>query len=70
MLITRFLQPEFEKRNVKVLALSVDEIDEHAGWVEDIKDTQGVADVTCTSATACVLLGLCARVHGHASVYV
>ena len=31
---------EFEKRNVKVLAVSVDPIDKHHGWVSDINETQ------------------------------
>jgi thioredoxin-dependent peroxiredoxin len=34
------LMPEFEKRNVKVLALSVDPVDSHQKWVEDINETQ------------------------------
>lgn len=33
--------PEFEKRNVKVIALSVDNIDSHFQWVKDINETQG-----------------------------
>ena len=37
------IQPEFEKRNVKVLGLSVDPVDRHHGWVKDIEETQGVA---------------------------
>jgi len=32
---------EFKKRNVKVLAISVDPIDSHKGWVKDINETQG-----------------------------
>jgi alkyl hydroperoxide reductase subunit AhpC len=32
--------PEFKKRNVKVLAISVDPIDSHKGWVKDINETQ------------------------------
>lgn len=32
---------EFKKRNVKVLAVSVDPIDSHKGWVKDINETQG-----------------------------
>ena len=34
------LGSEFEKRNVKVLALSVDPVDSHKGWVNDINETQ------------------------------
>jgi thioredoxin-dependent peroxiredoxin len=34
------LKPEFDKRNVKVLALSVDGVDDHSGWINDINETQ------------------------------
>ena len=34
---------EFDKRNVKVVALSVDGLDSHQGWVQDIEETQGTA---------------------------
>ena len=37
---TALLQDEFEKRNVKVLAVSVDPLDKHIGWVKDINETQ------------------------------
>lgn len=39
---TAALQEEFAKRNVKVLALSVDPVDKHKGWIGDINETQGV----------------------------
>jgi alkyl hydroperoxide reductase subunit AhpC len=35
------LKPEFDKRNVKVIGLSVDTIDNHGKWAEDIAETQG-----------------------------
>jgi alkyl hydroperoxide reductase subunit AhpC len=35
------LKPEFEKRNVKVIGLSVDPVDAHQGWLKDIEETQG-----------------------------
>ena len=37
------LKPEFDKRNVKVVGLSVDPIESHRGWVGDIEETQGTA---------------------------
>lgn len=37
---TALLQEEFAKRNVKVLAISVDPLDKHEGWVKDINETQ------------------------------
>jgi thioredoxin-dependent peroxiredoxin len=36
------LKPEFDKRNAKVIALSVDNADSHQGWIGDINETQGV----------------------------
>lgn len=39
---TALLQEEFRKRNVKVLAVSVDPLDKHLGWVKDINETQHV----------------------------
>ncbi len=37
------LKSEFEKRNVKVIGLSVDPVQSHRGWAEDIAETQGHA---------------------------
>lgn len=37
---TALLQEEFAKRNTKVLAVSVDPLDKHLGWVNDINETQ------------------------------
>src|SRR3979490_1624660 len=37
------IKPEFERRNVKVIGLSVDPVDSHARWANDIKETQGFA---------------------------
>ena len=37
---TAALKDEFAKRNVKVLALSVDPVDKHLGWINDINETQ------------------------------
>jgi alkyl hydroperoxide reductase subunit AhpC len=35
------LKPEFDKRNTKIIGLSVDPVDRHADWAKDIEETQG-----------------------------
>jgi thioredoxin-dependent peroxiredoxin len=37
------IKPEFDRRNVKVIGLSVDPVDNHAKWAADIEETQGHA---------------------------
>ena len=56
------IKPEFEKRGVKIIGLSVDPVDKHTGWAADIKETQGFApnypmigdvDFNVSNSTAC-----------------
>jgi alkyl hydroperoxide reductase subunit AhpC len=37
------IKPEFDRRNVKILGLSVDSVDDNARWAKDIEETQGTA---------------------------
>jgi alkyl hydroperoxide reductase subunit AhpC len=37
------LKPEFDRRNTKIIGLSVDPVDRHADWAKDIAETQGTA---------------------------
>ena len=37
------VKPEFDRRDVKIVGLSVDPLDNHARWAQDIEDTQGAA---------------------------
>ena len=37
------IKPEFDRRNVKIIGLSIDPVERHAGWAADIAETQGTA---------------------------
>ena len=37
------IKPEFDKRNVKVIGISVDSVEDHKGWSKDVEETQGHA---------------------------
>jgi alkyl hydroperoxide reductase subunit AhpC len=37
------IKPEFDRRNTKIIGLSVDSVDDHARWAKDIQETQGAA---------------------------
>ncbi|MDR5739478.1 MULTISPECIES: peroxiredoxin [unclassified Caballeronia] len=37
------LKPEFDKRNTKIIGLSIDPVDNHSKWAKDIEETQGAA---------------------------
>ncbi len=37
------LKPEFDKRNTKIIGLSIDPVDDHKRWAKDIEETQGTA---------------------------
>jgi alkyl hydroperoxide reductase subunit AhpC len=37
------IKPEFDRRNVKIIGLSVDPVDRHEAWAKDIEETQGTA---------------------------
>jgi thioredoxin-dependent peroxiredoxin len=37
------IKPEFDRRGVKIVGLSVDPVDKHSGWAQDIEETQGHA---------------------------
>ena len=69
------IKPEFDKRGVKIIGLSVDPVDLHAKWADDIKETQGAApnfpmigDPTSRSpsSTACCRRARPARRRPHA----
>ncbi len=37
------IKPDFDRRNVKIIGLSVDPVEDHEGWARDIEETQGTA---------------------------
>ena len=37
------IEPEFTKRNAKLIGLSVDPVEQHSAWAKDIEETQGAA---------------------------
>ena len=37
------IKPEFDKRNTKILGLSIDPVEDHTRWAKDIEETQGTA---------------------------
>jgi alkyl hydroperoxide reductase subunit AhpC len=58
------IKPEFDRRNVKIIGLSVDTTNDHAGWAKDIEETQGeapnypiIADATFEISKAYGMLG-------------
>jgi alkyl hydroperoxide reductase subunit AhpC len=65
---TSALQPEFEKRNTKVLAVSVDDVENHKGWILDINETQHVSvDFPIIADPDRVVAGLYDMIHPNAS---
>jgi alkyl hydroperoxide reductase subunit AhpC len=58
------IKPEFDRRNTKIIGLSVDPIDKHARWADDIEETQGarpnypiIGDADFTVSKAYGMLG-------------
>ncbi|HCT23403.1 MAG TPA: peroxidase [Chitinophagaceae bacterium] len=65
---TALLQEEFASRNVKVLAVSVDGLDKHHGWINDINETQHVSvDFPIIADENRVVAGLYDMIHPNAS---
>ena len=66
---TAALKSEFEKRNVKVLAVSVDDVEKHTGWINDINETQNVeVDFPILADPNRVISELYDMIHPNASV--
>ena len=65
---TAFLKEEFAKRNTKVLAVSVDPLDSHLGWRNDINETQNVVvDFPILADPDKKIAGLYDMIHPNAS---
>ncbi len=65
---TALLKHEFEKRNVKVLAVSVDGLDKHQGWVSDINETQNCSvDFPLIADESKIVATLYGMIHPNAS---
>src|SRR5687767_11021916 len=65
---TAQLKQEFDKRNVKVLAVSVDPLDKHHGWVKDINETQNCqVDFPIIADENREVAGLYGMIHPNAS---
>ncbi len=65
---TALLKEEFAKRNVKVLAVSVDPLDTHHGWVKDINETQNCnVDFPIIADESREVAGLYDMIHPNAS---
>jgi alkyl hydroperoxide reductase subunit AhpC len=65
---TALLKEEFAKRNVKVLAVSVDPLDKHQGWVKDINETQNCnVDFPIIADESLEVAGLYDMIHPNAS---
>jgi alkyl hydroperoxide reductase subunit AhpC len=65
---TASLQNEFAKRNVKVLAVSVDPLDKHLGWIKDINETQKVnVDFPIIADENRIVANLYGMIHPNAS---
>ena len=45
------MKPDFDKRNVKIIGLSVDPVDRHASWSKDIEERRAIHRITRRSAT-------------------
>lgn len=66
---TAALKSEFEKRNVKVLAVSVDDLEKHTGWINDINETQHCdVDFPILADPTRVISELYDMIHPNASV--